>query len=134
MGKTDNKFGCRTCLKTYATKQARSRHEQTHKDLGPKLFKCETCDYETTRLDALQRHNKKPHKSKPTCPTCNVAFARNTHLERHLKTCQNTKTFICNLCQRSYKQKKSRDTHEKKRACLVEKKVIITSFPSNFNH
>lgn len=50
---------CRVCGKAFVEKSHRIRHERIHLDDKP--FKCEKCDYASSRRDKLKEHCEKHH-------------------------------------------------------------------------
>ena len=68
------------------------RHKKEH---NKKYFKCEECDYQTLREDALENHKKRFHSKKKKdkgpvphkCEWCDFTRTKKSTVIRHQKTC-----------------------------------------------
>lgn len=89
------------------------------------------CEYEGcrkafTRPSLLTQHQTTVHQGlrEFTCPTCEKAFGKKTHLERHLLVHSENKPFTCATCSKSFvtrqQWRRHEVTHTKSFACQYE--------------
>ena len=55
------RYQCEYCDKSFDLKKFLTRHTLIH--TGEKSYKCDQCDYAAGRIDHLQRHKKRKHKT-----------------------------------------------------------------------
>jgi len=99
------------CNFTASQIQSLYRHENiSHpKDGNGLMFKCDICNYQTTRSDNLKRHQKTKHKNETTvsnqfvCDVCGVTFGSLSALNCHTTTKHEKKTFKCRFCDEIFK-------------------------------
>ena len=79
-------FQYNQCMQEFTAQKHLMRHIQTVHKTGA-TYKCEICDYHTTRKDALTRHIKEVHGNAVghKCQTCEKSFTRIADLRRHMK-------------------------------------------------
>ena len=91
--------------------------ESNEKKLGPKNpFKCNTCQFETSRYVLLNQHKKSVHEGiKPyKCNNCDYETADNWKLKKHRKTVhEGIKRYRCNKCEYQTAEKGNLDKHIK---------------------
>ena len=62
-------------------------------------YKCDQCDYASSRAGDLRRHLKTHSGEKPyKCDQCDYASSQAGHLRTHLKTHSGEKSNKCNQC------------------------------------
>ena len=69
--------------------------------VGPDMFllyRCESCEYTTTNVHALQIHQKSHLYSHISCKICHATFVNRDMLEEHMKTHKVGPDFICDIC------------------------------------
>ena len=104
--------------------------------------KCAHCDYTTSRVFNLQRHEKSLHKpaanvnqpaqnvnqpaqnvNRHSCERCGKEFSRNTHLIRHLGSCKGVKDSMeCPHCHKLFNTRTMKCKHLKK--CTHDAPII----------
>uniref|UniRef100_A0A3B4BA96 Transcription factor E4F1 n=1 Tax=Periophthalmus magnuspinnatus TaxID=409849 RepID=A0A3B4BA96_9GOBI len=82
--KTDGRYLCGVCEKTFKTLNILRTHLKTHTD--EKNFKCELCNTSFRTKGSLIRHNRR-HTERPyRCNLCGQSFRESGALTRHLKS------------------------------------------------
>ena len=102
--KTDKKWNCKLCDKTFAHKQSLNNHMlRNHRE---NALNCGKCEKVFKSKFALKRHIEKERcksVSALDCPVCLVKFTRTGSLKRHMDTQHSSsrkkKTFHCSHCQ-----------------------------------
>ncbi len=89
-------------------KKSRSHHKEGHHE-------CETCGKVFKRLDSFKQHLIIHGNGQPvSCKFCGQTFAWKSTLRRHLDRFHNgnsTSSFLCEVCDRSFKTSTHRKTH-----------------------
>ncbi|XP_017077484.1 myoneurin isoform X2 [Drosophila eugracilis] len=69
-------------------------------------LKCEFCEHAYSTDHALQAHQFRDHKMGEggwfRCTLCELNFDRRCHLQQHIQRVHMSKTFICDICSRSF--------------------------------
>ncbi|XP_016957881.1 zinc finger protein 813 [Drosophila biarmipes] len=69
-------------------------------------LKCEVCDNAFSTDHALQAHQFRDHKMGVGgwfgCTLCELHFDRRCHLQQHIQRVHMSKTFVCDICSRSF--------------------------------
>lgn len=127
-------FECEVCGKSYSHKVSLKRHLKDHDDL--KTITCDMCDLNFQRMDNLYAHKRMVHNAHKinfdalrnvpehslSCKMCGESFENVKKFEAHivLKVCKGKveisevngkERYQCDLCDRSYKHKKSLFAH-----------------------
>ncbi|XP_052265110.1 GDNF-inducible zinc finger protein 1-like isoform X2 [Dreissena polymorpha] len=87
------------------------------KSVVPTIYKCEQCDYQSTRRDRLTDHMGRVHgllsvnckgaqnRDAFQCDLCEKAFVFGKDLNRHKKVVHAKERFTCTVCEKEYKSK-----------------------------
>ncbi|KAH3839560.1 zinc finger protein 85-like [Dreissena polymorpha] len=76
-------------------------------------FPCHLCEYIGKRETNLETHIKRNHRQNLKCDICNKQFGYNWDLQRHIEQTHSETSFVCHICSKSYKTKKSFEEHLK---------------------
>ena len=103
---------CSHCNKGFkTTKHLKSHIKSVH--LKVKDIECQLCDAKFTILNYLYQHMTNFHGEKIKCDLCDQLYPRG-RLKPHIKEVhQNIRTFKCNECEFTFKQKSHLRTHIK---------------------
>ena len=100
---------CEYCAYSCLNSQEMKEHcDQMHK------FVCHTCKKTFSSHSGFYSHNRINHgleQDLVKCQTCGKKFECVSRLKIHERSHSNTRTFMCNVCQKSYKHKYSLDSH-----------------------
>ncbi|XP_077283724.1 uncharacterized protein LOC143909556 [Arctopsyche grandis] len=97
-------FKCNICSKSFACKNAHTRHFKSH--TRKKSYKCDIClkSFISKRnlVEHINCHSEiKPHK----CDTCSKSFNSKSSYNKHLKTHTEGKRYKCELCLKTFSRK-----------------------------
>ena len=109
-------YHCKICSKTFKVIKSLRRHIiEVHFGIrNIKYIKCDHCPKSFVTSAVLRGHVNSMHlKLKHSCSMCNVTFAYDQGLQRHMKTFHyGEKKFICSFCQKSFCLKAHLKRHE----------------------
>ncbi|KAJ8723606.1 hypothetical protein PYW07_007586 [Mythimna separata] len=88
---------CGVCQKSVSV-GGWSRHRRAH--AGERRHSCHACGLAFNDSGNLARHARAVHaQQRPhACPTCHKTFSRKSHLEDHVKSHSESRTFVCDVC------------------------------------
>ena len=113
MAAKEKPYKCDVCQ--YRT--TRPSHLKTHKLIhtGEKPYKCDECDYNTTTSWGLKRHKLKHSGDKPySCDLCDFTARQYVNLETHKLMHSGAKPYKCDECDYSSTQYGNLKTHKLK--------------------
>lgn len=105
-------YECNECGKTFTLKFNLTKHLRLHRN--PVGVVCELCGDTFNQLSALNDHCLMKHSDvrKAKCDICQKAFKRKSELNRHLRTHELKRPFVC-FCGKAYKQSAHLQNHYK---------------------
>lgn len=80
---------------------------------GRTEFPCNLCNYVGKKESHLEYHIIRNHSQKFICDICQKQFGYNWDLKRHREQVHAEASYICHICSKAYKVKKSFDEHLK---------------------
>lgn len=80
---------------------------------GRTEFPCNLCNYIGKKESHLEYHIIRNHSQKFICDICQKQFGYNWDLKRHREQVHAEASYICHICSKAYKVKKSFDEHLK---------------------
>ncbi|XP_045204445.2 zinc finger protein 729-like [Mercenaria mercenaria] len=80
---------------------------------GRTEFPCSLCNYIGKKESHLEYHIIRNHSQKFICDICQKQFGYNWDLKRHREQVHAEASYICHICSKAYKVKKSFDEHLK---------------------
>lgn len=132
---------CATCGKTFQSKTALSRHQQSHSEdrphkcswcgkgfkvlsslqahhrvhTGEKPFECKVCYKAFGDIGSCRRHEKTHDPQTPfQCEYCGKGFAENSQLTRHIRIHTGEKPYPCGTCEKRFSDKGQLKRHERR--------------------
>ena len=110
---------CIHCGMYFKSKLNLNRHAVIHTNKKP--FACALCDATFPNHQSLSVHKRWTHKYKRKpepisgfrCIQCSMSFKTVLHLNRHMITHSNKKSFACTLCDATFKTHQSRLMHKR---------------------
>ena len=118
------KYRCTICNLSFGEAFTLKRHSLIHVEGGTNKFVCHYCGKGFTQQSRLDDHIRAHTASKPACQWCLKPFASPKSLKDHQKGCKQrpadlplvpVTTYECATCDRTYKQKKDLNKHQKKK-------------------
>ncbi|XP_023315523.1 gastrula zinc finger protein xLCGF3.1-like [Trichogramma pretiosum] len=105
-------FACNECDKSFHRKDALKVHKAVHKDEEI----CEICDKSYSSKSAFKKHMSKKHDQSRQSEKYHKSFGKKSELKSNVKLVHNEiKTFICDLCEKSYSSKNAIKKHISKK-------------------
>lgn len=105
-------FRCKTCKKTFNTRNNFRKHLASH--VEKKGVTCKHCDKWFLSQNGLTRHERIHSGEKPfKCVLCDRTFSQKEILQRHILIHSDTKPFKCEHCDKSYTQKEALNNHNR---------------------
>ena len=102
--KSEERFMCDLCPKSYHSSRALERHKTfIHK--GIKSFKCDLCDKSYSDNTPLRIHKETTHSEEGSfnCKECHKSFTHNHKLKQHMKRAHIlTKNVKCDYCDKMF--------------------------------
>lgn len=98
---------------------ANSNQSNTYNPMKPEIFECYICKKRLESRVKLRFHIYHHSRAKKwLCTKCGMQFVAESQLKIHLmrddhnvSTIENTKPFVCSICEKRFTQKNSLDTH-----------------------
>ncbi|XP_057662878.1 zinc finger protein ZFP2-like isoform X2 [Diorhabda carinulata] len=112
------------------------RREVTKKNTRNRNFPCPVCNEMFNSMTKLDRHVKISHKGTKIyeCNSCNKAFSRFDHLNRHTVSHSTIKPFHCTMCLKNFSRSDSFKLHQKQHelcneiSCKICKGTFLSKF------
>lgn len=106
-------FRCTECGRCFKLKDSYLRHMRIHKDERP--FTCHVCGKQFRDSGGLTRHLKDVHAKLKnfTCDLCNRSFASKATRDDHRRTHTGERPYVCDSCGKTFKSKASLYIHSK---------------------
>ena len=105
-------FPCDTCGKRFMTQQSLNTHYHTHEDTS---FSCKTCKKTLNSQASLTNHLRSHAEIKDqfvSCDFCEAKFGFVFQLQEHFKKSHaDLFPYACDICDKGFKDKKSRNRH-----------------------
>ncbi|XP_060554863.1 zinc finger protein 595-like [Ruditapes philippinarum] len=95
---------------------------------GRTEFPCNLCNYIGKKESHLEYHIIRNHSQKFICDICQKQFGYNWDLKRHREQVHAEASYICHICSKAYKVKKSFDEHLKSH----EEGYVKSVFPCTY--
>ena len=106
-------YPCEKCDYTAKLQISLNRHVKTHHE-EKKWYFCQSCDYKGSKK-GLRIHTESKHGSKSfKCDECDYVSSRGEYLKKHVRDQHGTKTFNCGLCDYSWHAKSRLQNHVKR--------------------
>lgn len=103
----ETQFSCKSCVKTYASKEKWVSHlnDTDHLSKLCTIFQATCCDKTFKTHKACYNHERVHTRQSPYfCEKCDRYFLKKHHLTVHLEGCQNSeRPYACPYCPRCYK-------------------------------
>lgn len=119
--KTDEKFSCKICGKTFNNKMFLKNHELTH----DKKFECKICKKKFPQSYLLKSHVSKMHENPNSfeCKTCGKTFNIRNTLKNHEKTHDpnRIKPYKCGHCDYAFDESGNLKRHVRRKHTNVKK-------------
>lgn len=102
-------FQCSYCAESFERSSQMKSHQLTHR------FKCDLCDFETTRHNVFASHSRLHYLlPKCKCKVCGEEFPKRRALELHLKEMHaGEMKFLCEICGKQFLAKRDLTLHTK---------------------
>jgi hypothetical protein len=99
---------CGQCYRTFASDDRLARHvEVAHTGAGTQVFRCDQCDYVTSKSDKLlQLHRRRTHFKPEQCKICDKVLATHRSFQSHQKSHREKKRedkYVCDHAGCSYR-------------------------------
>lgn len=118
---------CFVCLKKFQRKYELENHLKKHSTNNP--YYCDECDIGFSSRFNFERHLEEYHTKVDqtySCEHCDLTFIAQRNLETHRKEKhEDVKLFECDLCEKSYPQKRSLTRHQRISHNIDNKKVSL---------
>ena len=131
--RSNKKFECDICLKSFSTKKNKVLHKRIHTNEKP--YECKTCKMKFAWESNLIQHERIHSGEKPfECKQCKKGFTQQSYLKVHERSHSGEKPFECKVCSKSFRQlihlKNHQRTHtgEKPFECRYCKKDFTKSY------
>lgn len=109
----DRPFECNVCHMKFRTRNTRDTHLVTHSNERPYL--CDLCGFSTKFQSHLISH-KRIHTGDVfpcTYPGCTYTTPKKSQLKNHNRKHEDVRTFVCEICMKSFKEKSHLNRHVK---------------------
>ena len=108
-----SRYKCNQCEYETTRSSSMQRHKKTHS--GEKPHQCPICDYSSISPGTIKVHMMRKHTGeKPfKCDQCNYACITSGHLLEHMRTHTGERPFKCNQCGKTFTQRGSLIKHSR---------------------
>ncbi|GBP84655.1 Zinc finger protein 583 [Eumeta japonica] len=91
-------YRCEACEYSSSRLEHLKKHMRTH--TGEKPYRCEVCKYSSSRLEYLKKHMRIHTGEKPySCGLCEYSASQSRHLKEHIRTHTGEKPYRCEHCE-----------------------------------
>jgi len=130
-------YKCSTCCKEFARSGDLKKHQVSHETV--KRFSCNICGKLYKAAPTLKKHVKAHTaiKKKYQCPECPKVYFDydKSSLNRHMRFAhRNNRPYSCNICEKDFRTKGSRDEHIRKHLGERHLKCSMCSYETNIVH
>lgn len=105
-------YVCKICAKTSNNKFRHEEHLRTH--TGEKPYKCEKCGVAIATSNAMAHHMRTHENVTFDCNVCDATYRHKKSLKKHLKLHTGERPFGCRHCDKTFAFNYTRADHERK--------------------